>query len=565
MNKRKQTNGAISSPSAKRLRGEEELPRSQASSPAHQHSSSLRRPHHLANIAEEHGIVLRNYYPPEMSNDRARAYTTGQIARPYDRLKVLLSERERQQSTFENGSSVLMWFRTDLRANDNRALSQASQLANQIQVPLIAFYLVSPQDFEAHRTAPARIDFIYRHLASLRDELDKLDIPLQIAEVPRRRDIPVTVNSLAAQWKARHVFANHEYEVDELRRDIKALDLLNHSRIALRFCHDTCVVEPGALQAGSGNQYAVYTPWYRSWCRHVGDNKSCLVLAETPGRNHSSVRKKFGCLFNCSVPELELGDRWTQDFRDQIRSLWPAGEQEARQRLAKFCENKIKGYDEQRNFPGQDSTSSLSPYLAAGSLSARTCVKYAQDCNQTKKTAGGTGGIQTWISEVAWRDFYRHIMAYWPYVCMNKPFKLEYSNINWSYNQDHFRAWCEGRTGFPIVDAAMRQLNQTGWMHNRCRMVVASFLCKDLLLDWRMGERYFMENLIDGDFSSNNGGWGWSASVGADPQPYFRIFNPLLQSERFDVEGTYIRTWVPELKNIKGKGIHDPYGRGAGH
>ena len=147
---------------------------------------------------------------------------------------------------------------------------------------------------------------------------------------------------------------------------------------------------------------------------------------------------------------------------------------------------------------------------------------------------------------------------------MNKPFKPEYANISWSYDQDHFKAWCEGRTGFPIVDAAMRQVQSTGWMHNRCRMIVASFLAKDLLIDWRMGERFFMENLIDGDFASNNGGWGFAASVGVDPQPYFRIFNPLLQSEKFDPDGEYIRKWVPELREVKGNAIHEPYARGAG-
>jgi deoxyribodipyrimidine photo-lyase len=146
---------------------------------------------------------------------------------------------------------------------------------------------------------------------------------------------------------------------------------------------------------------------------------------------------------------------------------------------------------------------------------------------------------------------------------MNKPFKLEYTNIAWEYDDDHFAAWCSGKTGYPIVDAAMRQLNHCGWVHNRCRMIVASFLAKHLLLDWRMGERYFMEHLVDGDFASNNGGWGFSSSTGVDPQPYFRIFNPLLQSEKFDPEGEYIRTWIPELRGVDdNKAIHDPYGRG---
>ena len=151
-----------------------------------------------------------------------------------------------------------------------------------------------------------------------------------------------------------------------------------------------------------------------------------------------------------------------------------------------------------------------------------------------------------------------------PPPSMNKPFKPEYTNIAWDYSMDIFQAWCSGQTGYPIVDAAMRQLNHTGYMHNRCRMIVASFLAKDLLIDWRLGERYFMEHLIDGDFASNNGGWGFSASTGVDPQPYFRIFNPLLQSEKFDPDGAYIRKWVPELRDVKGKAIHDPYGRGAG-
>ncbi|KAI7211335.1 deoxyribodipyrimidine photo-lyase, partial [Hortaea werneckii] len=176
----------------------------------------------------------------------------------------------------------------------------------------------------------------------------------------------------------------------------------------------------------------------------------------------------------------------------------------------------------------------------------------------------GNPGIKTWISEIGWRDFYKHILAHWPYISMFKPFKPETTRIRWEYNAAHFAAWSRGQTGFPIVDAAMRQLNFMAYMHNRCRMIVASFLSKDLLLDWRLGEAYFSLHLIDSDLASNNGGWGFSASVGVDPQPYFRIFNPLLQSEKFDSDGEYIRKWVPELRGVTGKAIHDPYGRGQG-
>lgn len=519
--------------------------------------------HHPSNNAESHTIALRNFYPPEMSNERAIAYMTGDIPRPYDQLKKQLDERRRQQEKFEKGSSVVMWFRTDLRMNDNRALEQASQLAHEMNIPIIGLYIASPQDYKAHLKSSAKIDFIYRHLKCLRERLADLDIPLHVEEVPNRRDVPAKIRDLVSEWKARNVFANFEYEVDELRRDRKVLDTLHDVRVSFRLCHDTCIVEPGVLKSGSGNQYSVYSPWYRAWCRYVGDNRNCIRISERPSKNPPVTREQFASLFDCEIPELEIGECWNKNYKDTIYSLWPAGEDAAEERLAKFCESKITKYGDKRDLPAQAATSSLSPYLAVGSISPRTCIKAAEDQNTTRKIGAGSTGIQTWISEVAWRDFYRHILAHWPHVCMNKSFKLEYSNIEWSYNEENFKAWCEGRTGFPIVDAAMRQLNQTGWMHNRCRMVVASFLCKDLLIDWRMGERYFMEHLIDGDLASNNGGWQWSASSGADPQPYFRIFNPLLQSEKYDPDGTYIRTWVPELKNIKGKMVHDPYGRGA--
>lgn len=231
--------------------------------------------------------------------------------------------------------------------------------------------------------------------------------------------------------------------------------------------------------------------------------------------------------------------------------------------MSKFINDRVDKYADTRNLPAANSTAVVSVHLSSGTLSARTAVVAAQAANSTKKLDGGKKGIVGWISEVAWRDFYKHVLAHWPYVCMNKPFKPEYTNIEWEYNDDLFEKWTKGQTGYPFVDAAMRQLNHTGYMHNRARMVVASFLAKDLLIDWRMGERYFMEHLIDGDFASNNGGWGFSASTGVDPQPYFRIFNPILQSEKFDADGEYIRKWIPELAEVEGKAIHDPHGRKA--
>ncbi|KAK1829520.1 deoxyribodipyrimidine photo-lyase [Podospora conica] len=537
---------------------------SKSPSSATSYDDPLREPHPFYKNAEKHGVVLRKYYPHEMSNDRARAYTANEIPRPIEVLNTALAETAAHRDTVEVKDAVVHWFKMDLRLSDNRALFLASEKAREAGVPLIGLYVVSPQDFEAHLTAPVRVDFVLRTLKVLREDLGKLDIPLWVETVEKRREVPGRVVELMEEWGARHLFVNVEYEVDELRREAKMVRMLADKGMTLQVAHDTCVVPPGALKSGSGGQYAMYTPWYKSWMKHVHENLELLELSEPPRRNPPEARAKFAGLFNCEIPPAPECKRFTKEQEQRYKGLWPAGEHEAKKRLDKFCEDAISRYAGDRNIPSISGTSSLSVHFASGTLSTRTAVRAARDSNNTKRLDGGSEGIQKWISEVAWRDFYKHVMVHWPYVCMHKPFKVEYSNIQWSYDQDLFTAWTQGRTGFPIVDAAMRQLKATGWVHNRCRMIVASFLAKDLLLDWRMGERYFMEHLVDGDFASNNAGWGFSASVGVDPQPYFRVFNPLLQSEKFDPSGDYIRKWVHELKKVRGKAIHDPYARGAG-
>ncbi|KAH6900449.1 DNA photolyase [Thelonectria olida] len=524
----------------------------------------LRQPHHNADQSEEYGIVLRKYYPPEMSNARARAYRNEEIPRPIETLLAALEETAQTRKKVKAKDAVVHWFKMDLRHTDNKALALASDKAQEAGVPLICMYIVSPEEFEAHLRSPARVDFVLRTLKVLQEDLAKLDIPLYIETVEKRKKIPGRIRELMGEWGATHLFANMEYEVDELRREAAMVRDLAGDGKSFEVVHDTCVVPPGNLQTGTGKQYAVYSPWYRSWMAHIHENLDLLELFEPPAKNPGSIRKQFKKLFDVTIPDSPKNKALSEEEKTKFHALWPCGEHEAMQRLDKFCEERIGGYQDRRNIPSDNGTSCLSVHLAAGTLSARTCVRYARDRNSTKKLNAGNNGIQTWISEVAWRDFYKHVLVNWPYVCMNKPFKPEYANISWSYDKKAFAAWCEGRTGFPIVDAAMRQLNYLGYMHNRCRMIVASFLAKDLLIDWRMGEKYFMEHLIDGDFASNNGGWGFSASVGVDPQPYFRIFNPLLQSEKFDPDGEYIRKWVPELKDLTSREIHDPYNRGAG-
>ncbi|PVH77287.1 putative Deoxyribodipyrimidine photo-lyase [Cadophora sp. DSE1049] len=528
-------------------------------------SDPLRQPHESAKEAEENGIVLREFYPHEMNNARAAAYNNDELPRPIELLNDALSETKADREKIDVKDAVVHWFKCDLRTKDNKSLHLASEKAKEKGVPLIATYIVSPQDFEAHLTAPVRVDFILRTLEIMKKDLAKVDVPLYVETVEKRRNIQGRILELLEEWGASHLFANVEYEVDELRREAKMVRACLEKGIAMDVVPDTCVVSPGELTSGTGKQYSVYSPWYRAWVAYIHDDPKVLDLFDAPGKNPGTAREKFKKLFDSSIPSAPVNKKLTDEEKKRFKSMWPAGEAEAHERLTKFCDERISKYGDKRNFPALGATSSLSVHFASGTLSARTAIRTARDYNTSKKLNGGNSGIQTWISEVAWRDFYKHVLAHWPYVCMNKPFKPEYTNINWEYNQEHFKAWCEGKTGYPIVDAAMRQLNHCGYMHNRCRMIVGSFLAKHLLLDWRMGERYFMEHLIDGDFASNNGGWGFSASTGVDPQPYFRIFNPLLQSEKFDDEGEYIRKWVKELEGVKGKAIHDPYGRGEGN
>ncbi|KAJ5167604.1 uncharacterized protein N7482_003198 [Penicillium canariense] len=523
----------------------------------------LRQPHPNAKQTEEFGIVLRDYYPPEMSNERCQAYADGTIERPIETLENACKDTVDTRRAVTPGKAVVHWFKSDLRLHDNRALGTAFQLAKDHQIPLIGVYILSPEDFAAHLTSPARVDLILRTLKQLQRDLAELDIPLYVETQEKRKGIPSRIVDLCQEWEAKHLCANIEYEVDELRRDARLVRLCAEKDIDFTPSHDTCVVTPGALVTGTGKQYAVYTPWFRSWLRFLKENPDYLEPSEEPGSNPGDARKQFPDLFGCQIPAM-LGNKKLSDVeRKRFEDLWPAGEHEALQRLDKLLEEKCSWYGETRSLLSGEHTSALSPYFASGALSARTAVTTAKRANKNHLDRYDQG-YASWISEVAWRDFYKHVLVHWPFICMNKCFKPEHTNIEWEYDTDQFQAWCDGKTGFPIVDAAMRQLKHCAWMHNRTRMVVSSFLSKDLLTDWRRGERFFMEHLIDGDFASNHGGWGFGSSTGVDPQPYFRIFNPMRQSERFDPDGEYIRRWVPELRDVKGTAIHAPYDRGAG-
>jgi len=445
-------------------------------------------------------------------------------------------------------SHSLVWLRQDLRCADNTALSAACA---DSESAVTALYCITPAQWQQHDVAGVRIDFERRHLALLQQDLAQLNIPLLIIVAETYADLPTRIASLCREHTVTAVHGNRQYEINECLRDEAVASALADIGIACRWHEDLCIVEPGAVLTGDGRFYTVFTPFKRNWLNQL-TNRPVSLKAVPKARKHSvvsadAIPAHWGGLANHVDPTT-------------CEHLWPAGEQAAWDRLRAFMGTDIGRYDQQRDFPAINGTSTLSPYLAAGVLSARQCLVMAQQTSN-QRIAANTG-IDVWISELCWRDFYKHILVGFPHVCRHQAFKRETDALAWRHDEALFQAWCEGRTGYPIVDAAMRQLKEIGWMHNRLRMIVAMFLSKDLFIDWRWGERHFMQHLIDGDLSANNGGWQWAASTGNDAAPYFRIFNPSLQGPKFDPSGAFIHQFVPELKGLSGKLLHEPHSKG---
>lgn len=435
----------------------------------------------------------------------------------------------------------LIWFREDLRIVDNIALHHATQKATD---GVTGLYVISPQMWKQHDIAPARVDFMLRNLKALAADLAKLNIPLLIREAKNFQQIPKLLLDTTQATHSDIVFYNQQYEIDEMRRDMETEKLLEKNSIKVFSYHDQTILPPETVLTANNTYYTVFTPFKNTWLKKLAQKKITVLTAPS-----KQVKNNI---------KSDLIQEKITDFNSNIPAkLWPAGEQQAQARLKKFITNNISEYQRNRDFPAIDGTSTLSPYLAAGIISPRLCLNNALEKNHFKLTSGNIG-ITTWINELIWRDFYKHILYGFPRVSMHQPFKLNTDKLKWNNDLELFTAWKNGQTGYPIVDAAMRQLNATGWMHNRLRMIVAMFLTKNLWIDWRWGEKYFMQNLIDGDLAANNGGWQWAASTGTDAAPYFRIFNPITQSEKFDPQGTFIRTYCPELAKLNNREIHNP-------
>ena len=440
----------------------------------------------------------------------------------------------------------LIWFRTDLRIRDNTALHAALQAG-----PTVAVFLTSPGQWQAHDDAACKVDFWLRNLRSLRAELQRLNVPLLIRPAERWRDTPAVLARLCRELQIDSVHVNEEYGLNERRRDEDVAHHLQTQGVDFHSHFDRLLLRPGSVLTRSGGYFQVFSQFRKACYQRL---QVALPPPLDPPRAQAPLPLESDPLA-AAVPGFATPEA-------SLQVLWPAGETAAHERLEHFAEQHLHAYDRQRDLPALPGTSQLSAYLAAGVLSPRQCLHAALRSNQGEFETGSSGAV-TWINELLWREFYGHILVGFPQVSRHRAFRPHTEALPWRHAPEELAAWQQGRTGFPLIDAAMRQLSATGWMHNRLRMVVAMFLTKNLLINWREGERFFMRHLIDGDLAANNGGWQWSASTGTDAVPWFRLFNPVTQSQRFDPQGRFIRHWLPELAHLDDRLIHQPSAAGG--
>ena len=439
-------------------------------------------------------------------------------------------------------SPIVFWFRRDLRASDNVGFAAATADCARV-IPVFVFDTNILADLPDRRDR--RVAFIHDSVMELRRRVRGHGSDLVILHGDPIRLIP----ELAAHVDAEAVYVNRDYEPYAKTRDDAVARALAAEGRSLRGYRDQVVFDGSDVQKDDGEPYRVFTPYKKAWLRRFDEESLRGAAPDLPHEPDMSRLEPATALHDLG-DDITLGDLGFSPV-----DLWlDAGEDAARRRLATFIPVMAR-YQDDRDFPAKEGTSGLSVHLRFGTISIRECVRAARGSGPASATA--PAGHATWLSELIWREFYQMILDRFPSV-VSHAFQQQYDGIPWPGTEEHLAAWREGRTGFPIVDAAMRHFNATGWMHNRLRMVTAMFLTKDLLVDWRRGEEYFAAKLLDFDLASNNGGWQWSASTGVDAAPYFRIFNPVLQSRKFDPDGAYIRTWVPELRGFDNRLVHWP-------
>ena len=416
---------------------------------------------------------------------------------------------------------AIWWIRRDLRLTDNAAL-QAALAAGSV----IPTFIIDPA---FSRSSPRRKDFLYEGLHALDKDLRRRASYLVI-----RSGMPFdALRTLLSETNSEAIFAEEDFTPYARKRDEHIADDL-----PLQLIHGQTVHHPDSVLKSDGQPYRVYTAYSKIWKSRLPARLDLLPAPE-------QIPTPVG-ITSQPVPKY------------RVSPLFPAGEQEALVRLEEFFHQRIYTYGRNRDRMDMEGTSALSPYLRFGMLGLRQAVHRARQTMAAASNEASEQSAEKWFNELIWRECYIQILYHFPHVSRTA-FNPALANIPWRNDEAEFEAWKEGRTGVPIVDAAMRQLKEIGWMHNRARMIAASYLVKDLLIDWRWGEAWFMENLLDGDISANNGGWQWTAGTGSSAAPYFRIFNPVLQSPKFDPRGDYIRRWLPELRNVETKDIHAPW------
>lgn len=442
----------------------------------------------------------------------------------------------------------LVWFRRDLRVEDHAALHYALKHCKQVWCVFVFDREILDPLLDRGLKADRRVEFIHKSLEPLRQALADAGGGLIVLDDRARDAIP----KLAAELDAQAVFTNHDYEPAANDRDAAVRQALSaDSRVLLTF-KDQVVFEADEILTGQGQPFSVFTPYKNAWLKALQPfdvrpypvDKYRQALATVPAR------------YRTALPTLESLGFAPSNLPD---IAMPTGADGAQALFDEF-RNRIGEYGQRRDYPALRGPSYLSVHLRFGTISIRTLVRAAHEIVQQGGPA--STGAAVWLSELVWRDFYFMILHHHPRVADGKSYHPEYDALRWvdtRTGNEYFDAWCHARTGYPLVDAAMLQINQSGYMHNRLRMVTASFLVKDLGVDWRRGEQYFADQLNDFDFSANNGGWQWAASTGCDAQPYFRIFNPVTQSEKFDPQGRFIRKYLPVLANLPDKYIHAPW------
>ncbi|HEX4925334.1 MAG TPA: deoxyribodipyrimidine photo-lyase [Bdellovibrionales bacterium] len=444
------------------------------------------------------------------------------------------------------------WFRRDLRLSDNPALLWSLR---EHQGRVLGLFIFDSRFLARPDFSPDRFAFFLSALSALKAELREAGGDLLVLDGGPETAFARLFEAVNAKGRMRAVTVsfNRDYEPFARMRDTRAAKLLAEKYgVTVHHERDHLLLEPHEVLKDDGEPYRVFTPYSRAWWAKF--RTSSVQARIRQKENAPAPTLTLAQVFGATSPLTDMLEEFGSANAPKVRVPIPlAGEREARKQVRAF-KKRLEAYATERDLPALDGTSRLSIFLKNGSLTPAQIIA-ALELDRPMLKAGA--GPAVFLKELVWREFYYSILYHFPNV-ENEAFNGKFRSIDWPNDEALFAAWREGQTGFPIVDAGMRQLNQTGWMHNRVRMIVASFLVKDLLIDWRWGERHFMNRLLDGDLAANNGGWQWSASTGCDSQPYFRIFNPALQSKRFDPDGTYIRRYVPELARASAKEIHAP-------